>query len=115
MKYKLIIMSGIILILFGLIPSPFWERVDWQEELLLHSTEDNNIIQSFIRGTVCLFLSLISVIIFYRSETGSVKLGQVLLLPLTLFFLGRLIWKFIFQEKLYRFGINSSRLHTGYL
>jgi hypothetical protein len=94
----LVIMGGILYILGGVFHSLFWkvEFLNWVNELTKLTEINSNVMQMLNIGLIVMFLSFGFIMIYFRNEISSSKLGKALLIFSSLFFLIRLIEEFVF-------------------
>lgn len=105
MKRKIIVTGGGLLILLALFHLLFWNLFNWKEELPKLSAENSGIMQLSTIGFICMFLSLGTIFICYRTEIANTRLGNALLVTLSFFFGVRTIAEFIFPGSSPELGI----------
>lgn len=93
----LVITGGVIFILAGIFHSLFWnmEILDWENELVKLNQVNSNVMQMLNIGLIVMFFSFGFITIYFRNEILSSKLGNVLLIFSSVFFLVRLIEEFV--------------------
>ena len=85
------ILGGIFHILFW-----NWKFLNWKNELAKLNEINSNVMQMLNVGLIVFYLSFGFIIIYFRNEILSTKLGKALLIFSSLFFLVRFIEEFIF-------------------
>jgi hypothetical protein len=97
-KFKniLVIIGGVNFLFFGLVHLTFWHGLDWGNELIKLTEINSNVMQMLNIGIVVFMLAFGFIMLFYRKEILSSKLGRALLITFSLFWLARLIGEFAF-------------------
>jgi hypothetical protein len=100
-----VVLGGSIYLLLGLFHTTFWKMFDWEKELTKLSQVNSNLMQMLNIGITIMVISLGIILIIYRKEVQSSKLGRALLIVSFLFFLGRMIAEFYFPGGSTAFGM----------
>jgi hypothetical protein len=104
-RKTLVIIGGINFLLFGLFHLTFWHGLDWGNELIKLTEINSNVMQMLNIGIVVFMLAFGVIMIFYRKEILSSKLGRALLITFSLFWLARLVGEFAFPGGSIIFGL----------
>lgn len=96
-KY-IIYLGGIHAICFAVFHGFFWKLFGWKNELKKLSLANKAIIQIANLRLIYIFLNIGVVCFIFPKELLSTKLGNVFLLGISLFWLGRTIEQFIFLK-----------------
>ena len=95
-KKTLIVISGCINILFGLLHASFWKTFDWNNNQVIIKTY-SIVMQMLNLGMLVMLFSLGIVFIVFRHEIISSRLGKAILLSMVLFYSARFVADFIFS------------------
>jgi len=101
-KY-LVYFCGVHSLFFALFHAYFWKLFDWKNDLKSISIANRAIIQIINLRLIYIFLGIGVVCFVFPRELLSSKLGNVFLLGISLFWLGRTIEQFVFLRIKSRF------------
>ena len=94
-----IISCGIFNISFGILHLFFWKMFDWKHDLPKLSYYNRATVQILNLRMIYVFLSVGAILIVFRQSIMDTPLGDVILMGVLLFWLGRLIEQFIFLKE----------------
>jgi len=94
-----IISCGIFNISFGILHLFFWKIFDWKHDLPKLSFYNRATVQILNLRMIYVFLSVGAILILFRQSIMDTTLGNVILVGILLFWLGRLIEQFIFLKE----------------
>ena len=104
LKRIMISIGGVLSVLFGLFHLSFWILFDWKNELLKIRMENSNIMQMLNIGSSIILLSFGYILLFNRNEVINTKIGETILIILSIFYFARLIMEFVFPGGSVLFG-----------
>ena len=96
-RKNLVTIGGFNFLLFGLYHISFWFFPEWKSELIKLNEPIGNMVQMLNIGLSVFLLAFGFIMLFYRREILSSKLGRALLIVFSLFWLARLIGEFAFS------------------
>lgn len=76
----------------------FWKALHWKEELPRLSNDNNAVMQILNLRMIYVFLGIAVICFFFQEALLSESLGRVLLIGISLFWLGRTIEHFLFAR-----------------
>lgn len=94
-KY-IVYLCGIYSISFAIFHAYFWKLFDWKHDLKKISLANRAIVQIANLRLIYIFIGIAIVCFVFPKELVSSRLGNVFLLGISLFWLGRTIEQFIF-------------------
>jgi len=94
----IIITGGVLLIILGIFHATFWNLYDWDTELSNLSQDNENLVQMMNICTICYLLFTGTILLICRSDIVNSRVGKLLLLSLSLFFVVRFILEFLFPD-----------------
>jgi hypothetical protein len=89
-------LGGAHALAFAVFHGFFWRLFDWKNDLRKLSLANRAIMQIANLRLIYFFLMVAFICFFFSGELSDSRLGQVFLLGLSLFWLGRLVEQFIF-------------------
>ncbi len=94
----IVTVGGVLLVVLGLFHLTFWDMFDWGNELPKLSKGNGSLMQMMAICTVCYLTSMGLILIVCRKEITESRVGKLLLLSLSVFFIVRLILEFTFRD-----------------
>ncbi|MGL1885576.1 MAG: hypothetical protein OCD76_03585 [Reichenbachiella sp.] len=102
---SLLYFAGIAHILIFILHLFFWRLFDWSAQLALLSVVNSNIMQMLNCCMVILFTGISYLLVFEQKELLTTRLGKMILVFLSLFWLARLVMEFVFPGGDLVFGL----------
>lgn len=96
LRKTLVVISGCMNILFGLLHASFIKTLDWKNEQVINKSY-STIMQMLNNGLIVFLLSFGVLFIVYRRDLVGSKLGRATLLIMALFYLVRFGADFVFN------------------
>ena len=93
---SVVYICGIHSIAFGVFHLFFWKIFNWKKELASASISTRAIIQIADLRLIYLFLGVGAICFVFPEDLIGARLGQALMIGMSLFWLGRLIEQFVF-------------------
>jgi hypothetical protein len=94
----IVTIGGVLLIVLGLFHLTFWDLFDWGNELPKLSKGNSSLVQMMAICTVCYLTSMGLILLVCRRDITESRVGKLLLLSLSVFFIVRLILEFTFRD-----------------
>ncbi len=94
----IVTIGGVLLVVLGLFHLTFWDLFDWGNELPKLSKGNSSLVQMMAICTVCYLTSMGLTLLVCRKDITESRVGKLLLLSLSVFFIVRLILEFTFRD-----------------
>jgi len=94
----IVTIGGVLLVVLGLFHLTFWDLFDWGNELPKLSKGNSSLVQMMAICTVCYLTSMGLILLVCRKDITESRVGKLLLLSLSVFFIVRLILEFTFRD-----------------
>lgn len=94
----IVTIGGVLLVVLGLFHLTFWDLFDWGNELPKLSKGNSSLVQMMAICTVCYLTSMGLILLVCRRDITESRVGELLLLSLSVFFIVRLILEFTFRD-----------------